>query len=74
MRFFRIVNGVTLSDKVRSCQILKALNVQPLLHRKEIFQLQWVGHVSHRCWSGWRDWPCAGMAARVPHQILRYQR
>jgi len=31
MEFLRRVHGVTLRDKVRSCEIRKALNVEPLL-------------------------------------------
>jgi len=41
------VHGVTLLDKVRSCEIRKALNVEPLL-RIERSQLRWFGHVSRR--------------------------
>jgi len=45
MGFFRRVQGVTLRDKVRSCDIRRALNVEPLL-RIERFQLHLFGHVS----------------------------
>jgi len=44
MGFLRRVHGVTLRDKVRSCEIRKALNVEPLL-RTERSQLRWFGHV-----------------------------
>jgi len=36
---------VTLSDKVRSCKIRKALNIEALL-RVETSQLRWFGHVT----------------------------
>jgi len=36
---------VTLRDKVRSCEIRRAQNVDPLL-RIERYQLRWFGHVS----------------------------
>jgi len=36
------VHGVTLRDKVRSCEIRKALNVEPLL-QIERFQVHWFG-------------------------------
>ena len=41
----RRVHGVTLRDKVRSYEILKALNIEPRLG-KERSQLGWLGHVS----------------------------
>jgi len=31
MRFLRRVHSVTLRDKVLSCEVLKTLNVEPLL-------------------------------------------
>ena len=46
MRFLRRVKGVTLLDKVRSSEIRKSLNVDPLLLRIERSQLRWFGHVS----------------------------
>jgi len=45
MGFLRRVHVVTLRDKVRSSEIHKALNVEPLL-RIERSQLHWFGHVS----------------------------
>jgi len=39
------VHGVTLRDEVRSCEIGKALNAEPLL-RIERLQLRWFGHLS----------------------------
>ena len=41
----RYVPGVTLRDKVRSCEICRALNVEPLV-RIEISQLRQFGHAS----------------------------
>jgi len=43
--FFRRVPGVTLRDKVRSCEIRRALKVEPLL-RIEGVQIYWFGHLS----------------------------
>jgi len=43
MRFLWRVHGVTLRDRVRNCEIRKALNVDPLL-RIERSQLPWFGH------------------------------
>jgi len=45
MGFSRRNHGVTLCDKVRSCEIRKALNVEPLL-RIRGSQLRWFCHVS----------------------------
>jgi len=46
MGFLRRVHaGVTLRDKVRSCEIRRALNVEPLL-RVEGAQIYWFGHLS----------------------------
>jgi len=45
MGFLRRVHCVTLRDKVRSCEVRKALNVEPLL-RIERSQLRWCGHVT----------------------------
>jgi len=36
---------VTLRDKVRSCEIRKAVNIEPVV-RIEIFYLRWFGQVS----------------------------
>ena len=44
--FLRRVHGMTLRDKVRSCEIRKALNVEPLLLRIARFQPSWFGHVT----------------------------
>ena len=46
MRFLRKIEGVTLFNKVRSPEIRKSLNIQPLLLRIERSQLRWFGHVS----------------------------
>ena len=46
MRFLRRIEGVTLFDKVRSSEIRKSLNIEPLLHRVERSQIRWFGHVS----------------------------
>ena len=46
MRFLRRTEGVTLFNKVRSSEIRKSLNIEPLLIRIERFQLRWFGHVS----------------------------
>ena len=46
MRFFRKIKGVTLFSKVRSSEIRKSLNIEPLLFRIERSQLRWFGHVS----------------------------
>jgi len=43
--YLRRVKGVTLCDKVRSCDIHKTLNVEQFL-RIERSQLRWFGHVS----------------------------
>jgi len=43
--FLRVVHGVTLRDKVRGCEIPKALNVLSLLRIKKS-QLCWFGHVT----------------------------
>ena len=45
MGFLRRVRGVTLRDKVRSCEIRRALNVEPLL-RIEDAQIYWFCHLS----------------------------
>ena len=46
MRFLRKIGGVTLFNKVRSSEIRKSLNIEPLLLRIERSQLRWFGHVS----------------------------
>ena len=46
MRFLKRIEGVALFNKVRSSEIRKSLNVEPLLLRIERFQLRWFGHVS----------------------------
>ena len=45
MRFLRRIEGVTLFNKVRSSEIRKSLNIEPLLLRIERSQLRWFGHV-----------------------------
>ena len=45
MGFLWRVNGVTLRNKVRSCQIDKTLNIEAFL-RIERSQLRWFGHMS----------------------------
>jgi len=39
------LHGVTLGDKVRSCEIYKDLNVEPF-PRIERSQVRWFGHVT----------------------------
>ena len=46
MRCLRRIEGVTLFNKVRSSEIRKSLNIEPLLLRIERSQLRWFGHVS----------------------------
>ena len=41
-----MIEGVTLFNKVRSSEIRKSLNIEPLLLRIERSQLRWFGHVS----------------------------
>ena len=43
MRFLRRIEGVTLFNKVRSSEIRKSLNIEPLLLRIERSQLRWFG-------------------------------
>ena len=45
IRFLRNIEGVTLFRKVRSSEIWKSLNIEPLLLRIERSQLRWFGHV-----------------------------
>jgi len=44
--FLLRVHGVTLHDKVHSCEINITLNAEPLVLRIEISQLRWFSHVS----------------------------
>ena len=46
MRFLQKIEGVTVFNKVRSSEIRKSLNIEPLLLRIERSQLRWFGHVS----------------------------
>ena len=46
MGFLRRVHGVSLLDKVRSSDIRKSLNIDPLQLRLERSQLRWYGHVT----------------------------
>ena len=46
IRFLRRIEGVTLCNKVRSSEIRKSLNIEPLLLRIARSQLRWFGHVS----------------------------
>ena len=46
MRFLRRIEGVTLFNKLRSSEIRKSLNIEPLLLRIERLQRRWFGHVS----------------------------
>ena len=46
MSFLRKIEGVALFDKVRSSEIRKSVNIEPLLLRIERPQLRWFGHVS----------------------------
>ena len=46
MRFLRRIEEVTLFNNVRSAEIRKSLNIEPLLLRIERSQLRWFGHVS----------------------------
>ena len=46
MRFFRKIEGVTRFNKVRSSEIRKSLNIEPLLLRIKRPQLRWLGNVS----------------------------
>ena len=44
MSFLRRIEGVTLFNKVRSSEVRKSLNIEPLLPRIERSQLRWFGH------------------------------
>ena len=46
MRFLRKIEGVTLFNKVRSSEIRKSLNIEPLLLGIERSQLRWFGHIN----------------------------
>ena len=46
MRFLRRIEAVTLFNKVRSSEIRKSLNIEPLLLQIERSQLRWFGQVS----------------------------
>ena len=46
MRFLRRIAGVILFNKVRSSEIRKSINFEPLLLRIERSQLRWFVHVS----------------------------
>ena len=46
MRFLQKIKRVTLFNKVRSSEIRKSLNIEPLLLRIKRSQLRWFGHVS----------------------------
>jgi len=55
MGFLPRFHGVTLRDKVRTREIRRALNVEPLLLRIERSQLRprtkWSGYISNHAWS-----------------------
>ena len=46
MSLLQKIEGVTLFNKVRSSEIRKSLNTEPLLLRIERSQLRWFGYVS----------------------------
>ena len=46
MRFLRIIEDVTLFNKVRSSEIHKSLNIEPFLLRIEKSPLRLLGHAS----------------------------
>ena len=46
MRFLQKIEAVILFNKVRSSEIRKSLNIEPLLLQIEGSQLRWFGHVS----------------------------
>ena len=46
MRFLRKIEEVTWFKKMRSSEIRKSLNIEPLPLRIERSQLKWFGHVS----------------------------
>jgi len=51
MGFLRRVNDVKLRGKVRICEILKSLNVEPLLRvtRTHLATVCWFGHATSMC-------------------------
>ena len=46
MRFLRRIEGVTLSNRVRSLEVRQSLSIEPLILRIERTQLRWFAHVS----------------------------
>ena len=46
MGFLQKLSGLSLLDKVKSTDIRKSLNIEPLLLRIERSQLHWYGHVT----------------------------
>ena len=46
MRFLRRIEGVAIFNKLRSSDIRKSLNIEPLPLRIERSQLRWFGHGS----------------------------
>jgi len=52
MEFLRRVHGVALRDKVRSCEIREAPDVESF-HRIERSQLRWFGHVTRMSQERW---------------------
>ena len=48
MRFLRRIEGVTLFNEMRSSEIRKSLNFEPLLLQIERSQRRWFGHVSQQ--------------------------
>ena len=50
MRFLQKIEWVTLFNKVRSSELRKSLNIEPLFLRIERSQLRWFGHVSRMPW------------------------
>ena len=46
MRFLRKIEGVTLFNKVRSYEIRKSLNIEPVPYFSKLKDLRWFGHVS----------------------------
>ena len=52
VRILRRIEGVTLFNKVRSSEIRKSLNIEPLLLRIERSQIRWFGHLSRMLQKG----------------------
>jgi len=46
MGLFRRVHAVKCREKVLSCEVRKALNIEPLLLQLTGSQLRWFGHMS----------------------------